>query len=157
MVLSFHRATVSLGFLFKGSAREARASGAPVGTAQEHLVTVNARSRNRWDRVTESCVCVCMCERKRVSLCVFSLVCSMKGQVQCICLFCALQVCQRENFQPPHKKIPSAQIVYNLSGLNVENYLVATANKFIRNRYMQPASCFNEDTFRFVNPHVAEF
>uniref|UniRef100_A0A671U5U1 ATP binding cassette subfamily A member 12 n=1 Tax=Sparus aurata TaxID=8175 RepID=A0A671U5U1_SPAAU len=68
-------------------------------------------------------------------LCVFSLVCSMKGQVQCICLFCALQVCQRENFQPPHKKIPSAQIVYNLSGLNVENYLVATANKFIRNRY----------------------
>uniref|UniRef100_A0A671U5T1 ATP binding cassette subfamily A member 12 n=1 Tax=Sparus aurata TaxID=8175 RepID=A0A671U5T1_SPAAU len=45
------------------------------------------------------------------------------------------QVCQRENFQPPHKKIPSAQIVYNLSGLNVENYLVATANKFIRNRY----------------------
>ncbi|XP_036965803.1 ATP-binding cassette sub-family A member 12 isoform X3 [Acanthopagrus latus] len=45
------------------------------------------------------------------------------------------QVCQGENFQPPHKKIPSAQIVYNLSGLNVENYLVATANKFIRNRY----------------------
>uniref|UniRef100_A0A8C7XP47 ATP-binding cassette, sub-family A (ABC1), member 12 n=1 Tax=Oryzias sinensis TaxID=183150 RepID=A0A8C7XP47_9TELE len=45
------------------------------------------------------------------------------------------QVCQKENYQPPHKKIPSSQIVYNLSGINVENYLLATANDFIRNRY----------------------
>ncbi|XP_071316090.1 ATP-binding cassette sub-family A member 13 [Trachinotus anak] len=45
------------------------------------------------------------------------------------------QVCDADNFQPPHKKAPSSQIVYNLSGINVENYLVATANDFIRNRY----------------------
>ncbi|XP_044072836.1 LOW QUALITY PROTEIN: glucosylceramide transporter ABCA12 [Siniperca chuatsi] len=45
------------------------------------------------------------------------------------------QICDGDNFQPPHKKIPSSQIVYNLSGINVENYLVATANNFIRNRY----------------------
>ncbi|KAK5861274.1 hypothetical protein PBY51_022684 [Eleginops maclovinus] len=45
------------------------------------------------------------------------------------------QVCDVDNFQPPHKKIPSSQTVYNLSGINVENYLVATANDFIRNRY----------------------
>uniref|UniRef100_A0A665XAY9 ATP-binding cassette, sub-family A (ABC1), member 12 n=1 Tax=Echeneis naucrates TaxID=173247 RepID=A0A665XAY9_ECHNA len=45
------------------------------------------------------------------------------------------QICEGDNFQPPHKKIPSSQIVYNLSGINVENYLVATANDFIRNRY----------------------
>ncbi|XP_040004739.1 ATP-binding cassette sub-family A member 12 [Xiphias gladius] len=45
------------------------------------------------------------------------------------------QICDSDNFQPPHKKIPSSQIVYNLSGINVENYLVATANDFIRNRY----------------------
>ncbi|XP_038576238.1 uncharacterized protein abca12 isoform X3 [Micropterus salmoides] len=45
------------------------------------------------------------------------------------------QICDKDNFQPPHKKIPSSQIVYNLSGINVENYLVATANDFIRNRY----------------------
>uniref|UniRef100_A0A665XAW7 ATP-binding cassette, sub-family A (ABC1), member 12 n=1 Tax=Echeneis naucrates TaxID=173247 RepID=A0A665XAW7_ECHNA len=44
-------------------------------------------------------------------------------------------ICEGDNFQPPHKKIPSSQIVYNLSGINVENYLVATANDFIRNRY----------------------
>ncbi|XP_036065527.1 uncharacterized protein abca12 isoform X2 [Oryzias melastigma] len=44
------------------------------------------------------------------------------------------QVCQKDNYQPPHKKIPSSQIVYNLSGINVENYLLATANDFIRNR-----------------------
>ncbi|KAM7407614.1 hypothetical protein PAMA_003372 [Pampus argenteus] len=45
------------------------------------------------------------------------------------------QICDKDIFQPPHKKIPSSQIVYNLSGLNVEKYLVATANDFIRNRY----------------------
>ncbi|RVE58102.1 hypothetical protein OJAV_G00206000 [Oryzias javanicus] len=45
------------------------------------------------------------------------------------------QVCQKDNYQPPHKKIPSSQIVYNLSGINLENYLLATANDFIRNRY----------------------
>ncbi|XP_017279339.1 ATP-binding cassette sub-family A member 12 [Kryptolebias marmoratus] len=45
------------------------------------------------------------------------------------------QICKNNNLQPPHKKIPSSQIVYNLTGLNVENYLVATANDFIRNRY----------------------
>nr|XP_046260291.1 glucosylceramide transporter ABCA12 [Scatophagus argus] len=45
------------------------------------------------------------------------------------------QICDGDGFEPPHKKIPSSQIVYNLSGLNVENYLVATANDFIRNRY----------------------
>ncbi|XP_023284363.1 ATP-binding cassette sub-family A member 12 [Seriola lalandi dorsalis] len=45
------------------------------------------------------------------------------------------QVCDEDNFQPPHKRIPSSQIVYNLSGINVENYLVTTANDFIRNRY----------------------
>ncbi|TNN77398.1 ATP-binding cassette sub-family A member 12 [Liparis tanakae] len=45
------------------------------------------------------------------------------------------QICDGESYQPPHKKIPSAHIVYNLSGINVENYLVATANDFIRNRY----------------------
>ncbi|XP_034416854.1 ATP-binding cassette sub-family A member 12 isoform X2 [Cyclopterus lumpus] len=45
------------------------------------------------------------------------------------------QICDGDSYQPPHKKIPSAQIVYNLSGINVENYLVATANDFIRNRY----------------------
>uniref|UniRef100_A0A3Q2QFZ9 ATP binding cassette subfamily A member 12 n=1 Tax=Fundulus heteroclitus TaxID=8078 RepID=A0A3Q2QFZ9_FUNHE len=36
------------------------------------------------------------------------------------------QICDKNNFQPPHKKVPSSQIVYNLSGLDVENYLVAT-------------------------------
>ncbi|XP_032422830.1 ATP-binding cassette sub-family A member 12 [Xiphophorus hellerii] len=45
------------------------------------------------------------------------------------------QICNKDNPQPPFKKIPSSQIVYNLTGVNVENYLVATANDFIRNRY----------------------
>uniref|UniRef100_A0A3B3UCG3 ATP binding cassette subfamily A member 12 n=1 Tax=Poecilia latipinna TaxID=48699 RepID=A0A3B3UCG3_9TELE len=45
------------------------------------------------------------------------------------------QICEKDNRQPPFKEIPSSQIVYNLTGVNVENYLVATANDFIRNRY----------------------
>ncbi|XP_008296369.1 ATP-binding cassette sub-family A member 12 [Stegastes partitus] len=45
------------------------------------------------------------------------------------------QVCDVNKHQPPHRRIPSSQTVYNLSGVNVENYLVATANDFIRNRY----------------------
>uniref|UniRef100_A0A8C5HN15 ATP-binding cassette, sub-family A (ABC1), member 12 n=1 Tax=Gouania willdenowi TaxID=441366 RepID=A0A8C5HN15_GOUWI len=44
-------------------------------------------------------------------------------------------ICDHNNFQPPHKAIPSSQIVYNLSGIDTETYLVATANDFIRNRY----------------------
>ncbi|XP_054642461.1 uncharacterized protein abca12 isoform X2 [Dunckerocampus dactyliophorus] len=45
------------------------------------------------------------------------------------------QVCHGEKFNPPSRQTPSSQIVYNLSGINVENYLVVTANDFIRNRY----------------------
>ncbi|XP_060910213.1 uncharacterized protein abca12 isoform X2 [Labrus mixtus] len=45
------------------------------------------------------------------------------------------QICDSESYQPPHKRTPSSQIVYNLSGINVEEYLVTTANDFIRNRY----------------------
>uniref|UniRef100_A0A3P8QCK2 ABC transporter domain-containing protein n=1 Tax=Astatotilapia calliptera TaxID=8154 RepID=A0A3P8QCK2_ASTCA len=52
-----------------------------------------------------------------------------------IYLFFALQICDKDNYQPPHTEIPSSQIVYDLNGINVENYLVATANDFIRNRY----------------------
>uniref|UniRef100_A0A3B4BHQ8 ABC transporter domain-containing protein n=1 Tax=Periophthalmus magnuspinnatus TaxID=409849 RepID=A0A3B4BHQ8_9GOBI len=40
-------------------------------------------------------------------------------------------------YVPPHKKIPSSQIVYNLTGLRVENYLVATADDYIRNRSLK--------------------
>uniref|UniRef100_A0A3Q1B3N0 ABC transporter domain-containing protein n=1 Tax=Amphiprion ocellaris TaxID=80972 RepID=A0A3Q1B3N0_AMPOC len=45
------------------------------------------------------------------------------------------QICDVNSYQPPHRSIPSSQIVYNLSGINVEKYLVSTANDFIRNRY----------------------
>ncbi|KAL2081579.1 hypothetical protein ACEWY4_023432 [Coilia grayii] len=45
------------------------------------------------------------------------------------------QVCERDNYHPPHIRNPSSQIVYNLTGINVEDYLLATANDFIRNRY----------------------
>ncbi|XP_061143427.1 glucosylceramide transporter ABCA12 [Syngnathus typhle] len=45
------------------------------------------------------------------------------------------QVCDGERFNSASRQIPSSQIVYNLSGINVENYLLSTANGFIRNRY----------------------
>uniref|UniRef100_A0A7N8XRX6 ATP-binding cassette, sub-family A (ABC1), member 12 n=1 Tax=Mastacembelus armatus TaxID=205130 RepID=A0A7N8XRX6_9TELE len=57
------------------------------------------------------------------------------GQCVCLCSCSQKRVCDVNNFQPPHLKVPSSQVVYNLSGINVENYLLATANDFIRNRY----------------------
>ncbi|KAJ8396359.1 hypothetical protein AAFF_G00019360 [Aldrovandia affinis] len=45
------------------------------------------------------------------------------------------QVCSSSNYQPPHKKAPSSQMIYNLTGINIESYLLATANKFVRDRY----------------------
>ncbi|KAL0963737.1 hypothetical protein UPYG_G00310290, partial [Umbra pygmaea] len=45
------------------------------------------------------------------------------------------QVCVNNQYQPPHAVNPSSKIVFNLTGVNVENYLVATANNFIQNRY----------------------
>ncbi|XP_072542326.1 glucosylceramide transporter ABCA12 [Salminus brasiliensis] len=45
------------------------------------------------------------------------------------------QTCQKPGFDPPYKTNPSSQIVYNLTGFNVENYLLTTANDFIRDRY----------------------
>ncbi|KAK2904797.1 hypothetical protein Q8A67_006596 [Cirrhinus molitorella] len=45
------------------------------------------------------------------------------------------QSCPASSHEPPHIRNPSSQIVYNLTGINIENYLLATANGFIRNRY----------------------
>ncbi|CAL8266921.1 unnamed protein product [Lota lota] len=45
------------------------------------------------------------------------------------------QVCSENTNKPPHKKVPSSQTVYNLTGLNVEHYLIATTNDYVRNRY----------------------
>uniref|UniRef100_A0A674P497 ATP-binding cassette, sub-family A (ABC1), member 12 n=1 Tax=Takifugu rubripes TaxID=31033 RepID=A0A674P497_TAKRU len=46
-----------------------------------------------------------------------------------------LGVCEGDHIHPPYKKIPSSHILYNLTGINVENYLMTTANDFVRNRY----------------------
>uniref|UniRef100_A0AAV2K1R7 ABC transporter domain-containing protein n=1 Tax=Knipowitschia caucasica TaxID=637954 RepID=A0AAV2K1R7_KNICA len=45
------------------------------------------------------------------------------------------EVCGSSGYVPPHKQLSSSQIVYNLTDLDVENYIVATSNDFIRNRY----------------------
>uniref|UniRef100_A0A8C2KUA2 ATP-binding cassette, sub-family A (ABC1), member 12 n=1 Tax=Cyprinus carpio TaxID=7962 RepID=A0A8C2KUA2_CYPCA len=50
-------------------------------------------------------------------------------------LFSPFQSCPASDHEPPHKRNPSSQIVYNLTGINTEDYLLATANDFIRIRY----------------------
>ncbi|XP_028991900.1 uncharacterized protein abca12 [Betta splendens] len=45
------------------------------------------------------------------------------------------QLCEGGSSRVPHKQIPSSQIVYNISPYDVETYLLATTNEFIRNRY----------------------
>ncbi|XP_058249175.1 uncharacterized protein abca12 [Hemibagrus wyckioides] len=45
------------------------------------------------------------------------------------------QNCPKSAYVPPHKTNPSSQIIYNLTNIDVESYLLATANDFIRDRY----------------------
>ncbi|XP_069472035.1 glucosylceramide transporter ABCA12 isoform X2 [Ambystoma mexicanum] len=46
------------------------------------------------------------------------------------------QVCQQPiNAAPSHRKTFSGQTVYNLTGYNMENYLLTTTNSFIQSRY----------------------
>ncbi|KAI5091183.1 ATP-binding cassette sub-family A member 12 [Silurus meridionalis] len=47
------------------------------------------------------------------------------------------QTCPKSGYEPPHKTNPSSQIVYNLSNIDVESYLVATANDFIQDRQVR--------------------
>ncbi|XP_048339496.1 glucosylceramide transporter ABCA12 [Sphaerodactylus townsendi] len=45
------------------------------------------------------------------------------------------QTCPKINFSPPHKRSFSSRIVYNLTGHDVETYLLATAKDFVQKRY----------------------
>nr|XP_023682414.1 ATP-binding cassette sub-family A member 12 isoform X2 [Paramormyrops kingsleyae] len=55
----------------------------------------------------------------------------------------ALQKCQCSKtaqvcsfaYQAPCKRIPSSQIICNLTGIDTENYLLTTSNKYVRDRY----------------------
>uniref|UniRef100_A0A3B3T084 ATP binding cassette subfamily A member 12 n=1 Tax=Paramormyrops kingsleyae TaxID=1676925 RepID=A0A3B3T084_9TELE len=38
-------------------------------------------------------------------------------------------------YQAPCKRIPSSQIICNLTGIDTENYLLTTSNKYVRDRY----------------------
>ncbi|XP_061735979.1 glucosylceramide transporter ABCA12 isoform X2 [Nerophis ophidion] len=60
---------------------------------------------------------------------------NISGQVSACQCSLQQQVCPGGTFQPASRQSPSSQTVYNLSGINVENYLMVTANNFIRNRY----------------------
>uniref|UniRef100_A0A8D0GSN9 ATP binding cassette subfamily A member 12 n=1 Tax=Sphenodon punctatus TaxID=8508 RepID=A0A8D0GSN9_SPHPU len=45
------------------------------------------------------------------------------------------QICPKVNFSPPHKRTFSSRTLYNLTGQNVEAYLLATAKDFVHKRY----------------------
>ncbi|XP_028924307.2 ATP-binding cassette sub-family A member 12 [Ornithorhynchus anatinus] len=46
-----------------------------------------------------------------------------------------IQECPKFNYSPPHRRMYSSQVLYNLSGLRMENYLITTANDFMQRRY----------------------
>ncbi|KAM5228805.1 glucosylceramide transporter ABCA12 [Ctenodactylus gundi] len=46
-----------------------------------------------------------------------------------------IQECPKFNYSPPHRSTYSSQIIYNLTGHRVENYLISTANMFVQKRY----------------------
>ncbi|XP_006867848.1 PREDICTED: ATP-binding cassette sub-family A member 12 [Chrysochloris asiatica] len=46
-----------------------------------------------------------------------------------------VQKCPEYNYIPPHKRTYSSQVIYDLSGHRIENYLISTANEFTQKRY----------------------
>ncbi|XP_040609313.1 ATP-binding cassette sub-family A member 12 isoform X1 [Mesocricetus auratus] len=46
-----------------------------------------------------------------------------------------VQECPKFNYSPPHRRIYSSQVIYNLTGNHMENYLISTANHFVQKRY----------------------
>ncbi|KAM6179073.1 glucosylceramide transporter ABCA12 isoform 2-T2 [Rhynchocyon petersi] len=46
-----------------------------------------------------------------------------------------VQKCPESNYYPPHRRTYSSQVIYNLSGHPIENYLISTANEFTQKRY----------------------
>uniref|UniRef100_A0A2K6G3B9 ATP binding cassette subfamily A member 12 n=1 Tax=Propithecus coquereli TaxID=379532 RepID=A0A2K6G3B9_PROCO len=55
-----------------------------------------------------------------------------------------IQECPKFNYSPPHRRTYSSQIIYNLTGHRVENYLISTANEFVQKRKRAPKTyvCF---------------
>ncbi|XP_058155644.2 glucosylceramide transporter ABCA12 [Dasypus novemcinctus] len=45
------------------------------------------------------------------------------------------QDCPKFNYSPPHRRTYSSQVIYNLTGHRMENYLISTANEFTQKRY----------------------
>ncbi|XP_053453780.1 glucosylceramide transporter ABCA12 [Nycticebus coucang] len=46
-----------------------------------------------------------------------------------------VQECPKFNYAPPHRRTYSSQVIYNLTGHRLENYLISTANEFVQKRY----------------------
>uniref|UniRef100_A0A8C6RXP1 ATP-binding cassette, sub-family A member 12 n=1 Tax=Nannospalax galili TaxID=1026970 RepID=A0A8C6RXP1_NANGA len=46
-----------------------------------------------------------------------------------------IQDCHNINYSPPHRRTYSSQVIYNLTGTHMENYLISTANHFVQKRY----------------------
>ncbi|MBZ3879909.1 ATP-binding cassette sub-family A member 12 [Sciurus carolinensis] len=46
-----------------------------------------------------------------------------------------VQECPKFNYSPPHRRTYSSQVIYNLTGHHMENYLISTANQFVQKRY----------------------
>ncbi|XP_034354476.1 glucosylceramide transporter ABCA12 [Arvicanthis niloticus] len=46
-----------------------------------------------------------------------------------------VQECPKFNYSPPHRRTYSSQVIYNLTGKHMENYLISTANNFVQKRY----------------------
>ncbi|XP_064015154.1 glucosylceramide transporter ABCA12 [Pogoniulus pusillus] len=46
-----------------------------------------------------------------------------------------IQTCPQTNYTPPHRRTFSTRTLYNLTGHNVETYILATAKDFLQKRY----------------------
>uniref|UniRef100_A0A8C4TS45 ATP binding cassette subfamily A member 12 n=1 Tax=Falco tinnunculus TaxID=100819 RepID=A0A8C4TS45_FALTI len=51
------------------------------------------------------------------------------------CSFFSTQTCPQTNYTPPHRRTFSTRTVYNLTGHDVETYILATTKDFLQKRY----------------------
>uniref|UniRef100_A0A8C3RF33 ATP binding cassette subfamily A member 12 n=1 Tax=Cyanoderma ruficeps TaxID=181631 RepID=A0A8C3RF33_9PASS len=60
--------------------------------------------------------------------------CMNERKLQWFCFF-SPQTCPQTNYTPPHRRTFSTRTLYNLTGQNVETYILATTKDFLQKRY----------------------
>lgn len=78
----------------------------------------------------------------------------LKHNHWCLCSLVSSQTCPQKNYTPPHRRTFSTRMLYNVTGHNVETYILATTKDFLQKRYGMQLQSFSllryEHPFRLI-------